>query len=137
MQTPRPDVLTNFEVGQIQADTQALIDDTDVSVGVTYRSFDSETFDAETGTQTTTTTDTPTTALRAYLSAEKVDRLSGTIQELNVEVGDRVYLVDSTDISEPSTEDTITEGSVTLEVTGWRADVLGQFYWIGASEAHG
>lgn len=137
MKTPRPDVLTNFEVGQIQADTQALIDDTDVSVSVTYKSFDSETFDAETGNQTTTTTDTSTTALRAYLSAEKMDRLSGQVSELNVEVGDRVYLIDSADIGEPSTEDTITEGSTTLEVTGWRSDVLGQFYWIGAREAHG
>lgn len=137
MQTPRPDLLTNFQVDQIQSDTQAFIDDADVGVSVTYHRFGSQTFDAETGNQTTTTTDTSTRAMRAGVTAEKLDRLSGTIEQLNVEVGDRLYLIDGADIGEPSTEDTITEGAVTREVVGWKEDVLGHFYWIGAREAHG
>lgn len=137
MQTPRPDILSNFEVDQIGADTRALIDDPDLSVSVTYKSFDSQTFDAETGSQTTTTTDTSTTALRTVVSAEKMDRVSGTLQTLNVEVGDRLYLIDAGDIAEPTTEDLIAEGGTDREVVGWKTDTLGQFYWVACREAHG
>lgn len=135
MQTPTPDVLTAFETSQIQADTRALLDDSHVNVEVTYTSFSSATFDAEAGTTSTTATTSTVNALRGVVTAEKMNRLSGVVDvQGTVEVGDRMYLIDQADISEPSTEGTVTEGSVTREVVGWSAGVLNDVYLVTARE---
>lgn len=116
MQQVSPDPLTNFESERIAADFRALVDESQVNVNVTYRHLSSATFDAETGAETTTEDTDTVNALVSTVDADKQQVLGG-----DVEVGDRMYLIDEDDLTSTAltTEDEIDEGGVTRQVVSF------------------
>lgn len=128
MQAPRADLLDPFQLGELTASIQDMIDDPQASVSITYREFVASTLNVQSGIHTPSMNNVSTTAFAKDVTIEEVNRSGGTLQ-----VGDRRYLVDQADLSrDPKTQDRIVEGTTIRKVVEWKANLLRQFYEITA-----
>lgn len=122
------DFLDAIERADIVSDIGDLLDDAQVSVAVTYRDFQSRTFDAAAGTAASTYTDTATRAVRVELGAREIQAGAGLYQ-----VGDVAFILAQSDLAAtPHREDRIVSGGVTYEVLTWAADALGLMWRVVA-----
>lgn len=128
MTTPRADLLTPFEKGEILASIQDVLDDAQLKVSLTYSRLSSLAYNVETGVVTRTAQADTVNAFRRFVTVQEVARSGGLLH-----VGDREYLIEVADLTlTPTTQDRITEGTETLEVVSWQADPLGHFYQVQA-----
>lgn len=130
MQTPRVNALDAFEKTELLSTLRDVVDDPEVRAQIDYVSMTGQaTVDLEAGTQTRAeATDSDVNAIRGFVGTDQVDRSGGRL-----EIGDRIYLIDQADLTnEPTTNDRIVDGSVTLEVVAWRSDPLELAYLITA-----
>ena len=130
MQAPRIDALSAFEKDEILATARDLIDDPEVRTSVTYRAMGTASYDVDAGVQARDDPSTSINAVSRLVTAEEVARGGGTLQ-----TGDRIYLVDAADISEPKKSDEIDDGGQVWTVRRWKIDPLGHFYHITARRA--
>ena len=130
MQAPRIDALSAFEKDEILATARDLLDDPQIRTSVTYRAMGAASYNVNTGVQARNDTSTSINAISRLVTAEEVARGGGTLQ-----AGDRMYLVDAADISEPNKSDEIDDGDQVWTVRQWKIDALGHFYHITARRA--
>ena len=138
MQHPTSDLITPFELGVIDSFDEALVGDEDLRVEVDFRHRTATSYDASTGTPSVTeeeATDVP--AIRGVVSADRAG-----IAEGELEVGDRIYLIRPSDLSDrgitlpPNREDVIREGGVDRKVIRWsRDEEVGDVYRFVARES--
>ena len=128
MNTPTLDFLTAAENTQIATDVAALLDDTQVSVAVTYNSFQSRTFNAAAGTTTPAWTAFSIRAIRNTLGARELAAGQGVYQ-----AGDLVFVLDRAEMTNtPSVDDQIVLGSDTYKPGAWTTDPLGKTWRLVA-----
>lgn len=120
MQPPRSDALSAFERQELLGSLRDVLDDAQVRIQITYTALTSESYNAETGVQTRTeTSDANVNAIRRIVDVREAAESGGEL-----EIGDRIYLVDKADLtpSAPKTTDRITDGADVLEVRRWKED---------------
>ena len=115
------DFLTGDERTAILDDVDELLDDTNLSVAITYRDFQSVTHTLTTGAYVTVYTDIALRALRSLLSAHEVAAGPGLYQ-----MGDLAFLVAQAHLGvTPVREDRIVLGADTYELVTWTAGPIG------------
>ena len=130
MQSPRADVLNAFEKAELLATGLDLLDDEEVRTLITLKSLASQTVNLEAGTVARSTVEDTVNAIRRTVEASEAEASGG-----NLQVGDRVYLIEQNDLSaELQTVDRIADGEDVLEVVGWTADPLNWFYSVVARQ---
>lgn len=128
MNVPTPDFLTAGERSLIGADVAALMDDTELSVAVTYRDFVSRALTPATGAYTETYSDLAIRAVRNVLSQRELALAEGLYQ-----AGDVRFLFARSDLTiTPAREDRIVHGGVTYEPRTWDTDPVGAFWNVVA-----
>jgi len=124
------DYLTSEELVDIGADVADLLDDTQITVAITYRDFQSRVFTPGAGTAVATYTDTTTRAVRSKINAQEVQASQGLYQSTDV-----VFLLAQSDVPvTPHREDRLVIGSTTYEVLVWQGDALGATWRLVARQ---
>jgi len=112
MNNPRLNVLDNFLKEELRSSLRDIIDDSEMKVEITFKNLTASAFDTDTGVTTRTETSDTVNAIARTVSERDIDDYPGQYQE-----GDRIYLIDQADLTNaPTTQDRVTEGSVTREV---------------------
>ena len=128
MQSPRADVLNAFEKADLLSTALDVLDDAELRTSIVLKSLASQTVDLEAGTVARSSLDDTVNALRRTVDVSEADRSQGQLQ-----VGDRVYLIEQSDLSgDLQAVDRIVDGTDVFEVVRWEEDALGWFYSVTA-----
>lgn len=129
MKREATEFLTTFEATEIASDVADLMDDTDLTVSITYRDYQSSTRTLTTGVYTPTYTDYAIRCLQDALSAREVKAGEGLYEH-----GDLRFTFAQSDVSgvTPTREDQIVLGSETYEVVWWREDPISSMWEVVA-----
>lgn len=125
---PRADFLMASELAQISDDVLGLFADSQLSMPITYRSFQSRTFTPSTGANVPTYTDYAIRAVRIVVPTREVQASQGLYQ-----MGDlRFFIARSTLAATPDKEDVVIDGSNTYNLVSWDTDPLSQIWRVVA-----
>jgi len=125
---PRTDFLTPEELSQIGADVVDLFADSQLSVAITYRDFQSRTFTPGTGAATPTYTDYAIRAIRNMVPSREVQASQGLFQQ-----GDLRFIIARQLLAvSPDKEDLIVDGSMTYNLVSWDTDPIAQLWRVVA-----
>ena len=128
MQSPRADVLNAFEKADLLSTALDVLDDAELRTSIVLKSLASQTVDLEAGTVARSSLDDTVNALRRTVDVSEAERSGGKL-----EVGDRVYMIEQSDLSaDLQTVDRIVDGTDVFEVVRFEADALGWFYSVTA-----
>lgn len=124
------DFLSTSELAGIEQDVSNLMDDSHVTVVLTYRDFQSATRTPSTGAYTATYQDTQIRGVRTSLSAREIAAGAGLYQ-----VGDIMFLVAQSDlpnVAAPTREDRLQIEGTTYELVHWAGDPLSRTWRLVA-----
>ena len=122
------DFLLAAESLLIENDVAALMDDTQLSVAITYQAYAGVTHTVTTGAYTSTPTSSSIRAIRNVLESREVRASNGLYQ-----LGDIRFMIARTDFTgTPTREDRIVQGSDTYELIDWETDPLSALWNIVA-----
>ncbi len=117
---PIGDFLTTDEASLMSADVAGLMDDTTLSVSISYRDVGAPTFTPSTGAMTANETAYAIRAIRNVVSTRELAAALGKFQQ-----GDVRYLIARSDLTiTPSREDRIVDSDDTYELIDWNTDPL-------------
>ena len=100
-----------------------------VPVAVTYRQVTGQTVDPVLQTVTPTNSDTVTTALKEYVTLQRIALSQGKIQ-----IGDALFYIAGDNLSglNPTVNDTLLEGTTTWRILSSELDIIGALWTIVA-----
>lgn len=132
MDAPQPDYLTSAEKTALSDSVGSLLDDTEITVEVTYEAHGGSSVNLESG-DVTDSDDTATfQAGRREVTAEEAERSGGRL-----EVRDRIYVFEQENLptghDTPGQQDRIVEGGSTYQVKSWQSDVLSDVFVVVAA----
>lgn len=121
------DFLSVGERAAILSDVAGIVDDTHISLAITYRDFQSVSRTPSTGANTPVFTDVTTRAIRSELTASQVRAGAGLY-----EIGDVEFFIAQSDLSgiTPFRQDEVVCEGTTFKLMSWKGDALGAFWRI-------
>lgn len=128
MTLPRMDFLSTEELAQINADVVDLLGDTQLSVAITFRDYQSRVFTPSTGVTVATYADYSIRAIRNAVPAREVQASLGLYQ-----AGDLRFIISRALLPiTPNKEDLIVDGASTYNLISWDSDPISQLWRIVA-----
>lgn len=125
---PRVDFLSGEELAQIADDILGVFADPQLTVSVTYRSFQSRTFTPSTGETTATYTDTVLRAFRQNVPTREIAASQGLYQQ-----GDLRFMIARASLAQtPDKEDRLVDGANTYSLVSWDTDAISQLWRVVA-----
>ena len=126
MNSTSPDFITSRESTLIGTDVAALLDDTQLSVEVTYKEYTGRTFTPSTGATVNAYTSSTLRAARTTLSARELAAGTGIYQ-----AGDVKFMFARSDLTlTPQLQDRIVIDGVTYSLVNWQTDILAMFWFV-------